>query len=253
MVRKLEGKTTIITGISNGIGRATAILFAQEGSNIIGADLDIEQGKIVTEILESKDINVIFVKADISNSEDVEVLFQKTREVPRVDILFNNVGIEVVKKLEETSEEEWNKAIDINLKSVFLCTSRVISEMRKAGGGVIINNSSAAGLVGSFSPVYSATKGAIISLTKSLAVELAPDNIRVNCICPGAIETPMLHRVIEKQGDPEIIRKKRLKNYPLGRFGTPDEIASTVLFLASEESSFITGTAIVIDGGFTSH
>ena len=157
-----------------------------------------------------------------------------------------------MKKLEDTTEEEWEKTIKVNLKSVFLCSKDIIPEMRKIGGGVIINNSSAAALVGSFSPVYSASKGGTVALTKSLAVELAPDNIRVNCICPGAIETPMLQRVIEKQGDPEFIRKTRINSYPMGRFGTPEEVAQTALFLASNDSSFITGGVFVVDGGFTS-
>ena len=124
--------------------------------------------------------------------------------------------------------------------------------MKKKGKGAIINNSSVAGLVGSFSPAYSATKGGIIALTKALAADFGPDNIRVNCICPGAIETPMLERVMEKQGNPSDVRDRRLKNYPLGRFGYPDEVAQTALFLASEESTFVTGATIVVDGGFTS-
>ena len=123
--------------------------------------------------------------------------------------------------------------------------------MKEKGTGVIINNSSVAGLVGSFSPAYSAAKGGIIALTKALAVDFGPDNIRVNCICPGAIETPMLERVIEFQGDPSAVRDRRLKNYPLGRFGSPYEVAQTALFLASDDSSFVTGATIAVDGGFT--
>jgi NAD(P)-dependent dehydrogenase (short-subunit alcohol dehydrogenase family) len=251
-MKKLEGKTAIITGVSHGIGRATAILFAQEGANIVGADIDSGQGKTVIKTLEDLGSNAIFVKTDISISKDVEGLVEKARDFKRIDVLFNNAGIEVVKKLEETSEEEWNRTINVNLKSVFLCTKYVIPEMRKTGGGVIINNSSTAALVGSFSPVYSASKGGIVAITKALAVELAPDNIRVNCICPGAIETPMLQRVIEKQGDPKLVRNRRMANYPLGRFGEPEEVAQTVLFLASDESSFVTGTIIEVDGGFVS-
>ncbi|MHA2055527.1 MAG: SDR family NAD(P)-dependent oxidoreductase [Candidatus Hodarchaeales archaeon] len=251
-MKKLDGKTAIITGISSGIGRATAILFAKNGANIVGSDIDAEGGKIVIETIEGLGGNSIFVKSDISISEEVKHLVKRAHEFKEIDILFNNAGIEVVKKLEDTLEEEWERTIDVNLKSVFLCTKYVIPEMRKNGGGVIINNSSAAALVGSFSPVYSASKGGIVSLTKSLAVELAPDNIRVNCVCPGAIETPMLQRVIEKQGDPKIVRDTRTNLYPLGRFGKPEEIAKTVLFLACDDSSFVTGGVFVVDGGFTS-
>jgi NAD(P)-dependent dehydrogenase (short-subunit alcohol dehydrogenase family) len=249
---RLSGKTAIITGISYGIGRSTAILFAKEGANIVGADIETAEGDHVIELIQGMGRRAMFVEADVSNSSDIEHLVNEVLKFSKIDILFNNAGIEVVKRLEDTSEEEWDKTLDVNLKSMFLCSKSVIPEMRKGGGGIIINVSSAAALVGSFSPVYSASKGGIVALTKSLAVELAPDNIRVNCICPGAIETPMLKRVIEKQGDPKIIREERMKNYPLGRFGTPEEIAQTALFLASSDSSFITGGVFIVDGGFTS-
>jgi NAD(P)-dependent dehydrogenase (short-subunit alcohol dehydrogenase family) len=250
-LKRLSGRTAIITGISYGIGSSTAILFAKEGANILGADIETEEGERIVNKINEFGGKAIFIEADVSNSNDIEFLLKKSLEFKKIDILFNNAGIEVVKRLEDTSEEEWDKTLDVNLKSMFLCSKMVIPEMRKTGGGVIINVSSAAALVGSFSPVYSASKGGVVALTKSLAVELAPENIRVNCICPGAIETPMLQRVIEKQGDPEIIRDKRLKNYPLGRFGTPEEIAQTALFLASNDSSYITGGVFTVDGGFT--
>jgi NAD(P)-dependent dehydrogenase (short-subunit alcohol dehydrogenase family) len=250
-VTKLEGKTAILTGISYGIGRSTAILFAQEGANIVGVDIDDDEGEKVIEYIKGLGRKALFIKADVSKFNDVQLIVDKALEFGRIDILFNNAGVEVVKKLEDTSEEEWDNTIDVNLKSVFLCTKFIIPVMREHGKGVIINNSSAAALVGSFSPVYSASKGGIVALTKSLAVELAPDNIRVNCICPGAIETPMLQRVIEKQGDPKIIRDTRTAAYPLGRFGLPEEIAKTALFLACDDSSFITGGVFVVDGGFT--
>ncbi|UCE12167.1 MAG: glucose 1-dehydrogenase [Candidatus Heimdallarchaeota archaeon] len=251
MIRRLDGKVIIITGIGSGIGRATARLFAQEGAKIIGADIDNEKGHEVVESIIQTGEEAIFVRADVSRAEDVKKLVEKAKTFDRIDILFNNAGIEVVKKLIDTTEEEWDKTIRINLKSVFLCCKYVIPEMIKGRGGVIINNASVAALVGSFSPTYSASKGGIVSLTKTLAVELAPNNIRVNCICPGAIETPMLHRVIEKQGDPKIIRQERTNQYPIGRFGKPEEVAQAVLYLASDESSFVTGTVITVDGGFT--
>lgn len=252
-MNKLQGKTAIITGISHGIGKATALLFAQEGANIIGADIDSIKGETVINTIKKTGTSSLFVKADISKTKDVQNLIQKTCDNFKVDILFNNAGIEVVKKLENTSEDEWDRTINVNLKSVFLCIKHIIPEMRKNGGGSIVNNSSTAALVGSFSPVYSASKGGILALTKALAVELAPDQIRVNCICPGAIETPMLQRVIEKQGDPKVIRTTRTAKYPLGRFGKPEEVAQTALFLASNDSSFITGSVFVVDGGFTSY
>jgi NAD(P)-dependent dehydrogenase (short-subunit alcohol dehydrogenase family) len=251
-MKKLEGKTVIITGISSGIGRVTAILFANEGANVVGADINSDEGFNVIETIRKSGGKAIFVKSDVSKLDDVKELVSRALEFKKIDVLFNNAGVEVVKKLEDTTEEEWDRTIDVNLKSAFLCSKFAIPEIRKTGGGVIINNSSAAALVGSFSPVYSASKGGIVALTKSLAVELAADNIRVNCICPGAIETPMLQRVIEKQGDPEFIRKTRINSYPMGRFGRPEEVAQTALFLACDTSSFVTGTAVVVDGGFVS-
>ncbi|MHA1966339.1 MAG: SDR family NAD(P)-dependent oxidoreductase, partial [Candidatus Hodarchaeales archaeon] len=149
---KLEGKTVIITGISFGIGRATAILFAKEGANIVGVDINSDEGIDVIEKIRTSGGNAIFVKSDVSKLEDVKELVRRALEFKKIDVLFNNAGVEVVKKLEDTTEEEWDRTIDVNLKSAFLCSKYVIPEMRKTGGGVIINNSSAAALVGSFSP-----------------------------------------------------------------------------------------------------
>lgn len=251
-MKRLEEKVVLITGIGSGIGRATAMIFTQEGARIVGADVNQEKGLEVIESIKSVGGEAIFVKADVSETSDVKRLVKKALVYDGIDVLFNNAGVELVKKLKDETEEEWDRTIKINLRSVFLCCKYAIPEMIKRGGGVIINNASVAGLVGSFSPAYSASKGAIIALTKTLAVELAPENIRINCICPGAIETPMLHRVLEKQGDPERIRGERIKSYPMGRFGKPEEVAQTALFLACDESSFMTGAVVVVDGGFTS-
>jgi NAD(P)-dependent dehydrogenase (short-subunit alcohol dehydrogenase family) len=249
---RLENKIVVITGVSAGIGRASALLFAEEGATVVGADIDEIQGGEVEAAIQEAGCMAHFVKADVSKQEDVANLFAKSNELGGVDVLFNNAGVEVVKSLQDTTEEEWDRSVSVNLKSVYLCIKHALPQMEKKGKGVIINNSSAAGLVGSFSPSYSAAKGGIISLTKALAVDLGPSNIRVNCFCPGAIETPMLQRVIEMQGDPKEVRERRLKNYPVGRFGTSEEVAYAALFLASDESSFITGAVLPVDGGFTS-
>jgi len=250
-VKRLEGKVVIITGVAAGIGRASANLFAKEGARIVGADIDEKGGKSITEKIQAFGGSMIFVKTDVSYESDIKALFEVVHEMGGVDVLFNNAGVEVAKGLLDTSEEDWNKSVNVNLKSVFLCCKYAIQQMKENGKGVIINNSSVAGLVGSFSPAYSAAKGGIIALTKALATDFGQYNIRVNCICPGAIETPMLERVIEYQGEPSEVRARRLKNYPLGRFGYPDEVAQTALFLASDESSFVNGASIVVDGGFT--
>jgi NAD(P)-dependent dehydrogenase (short-subunit alcohol dehydrogenase family) len=251
-LKRLKEKVVLITGIGSGIGRATAIIFAQEGAKVVGTDVNQEKGLEVIEAIKRAGGEAIFVKADVSETSDIKKLVEKALVYGGIDVLFNNAGVELVKKLRDTTEEDWDRIIKINLRSTFLCCKYVIPEMIKRGGGVIINNASVAGLVGSFSSVYSASKGAIIALTKTLAVELAPDNIRVNCICPGAIETPLLHRVLKKQGDPKQIRAERIKSYPIGRFGRPEEVAQTALFLACDESSFMTGAVVVVDGGFTS-
>jgi NAD(P)-dependent dehydrogenase (short-subunit alcohol dehydrogenase family) len=189
---RLENKIVVITGVSAGIGRASALLFAEEGATVVGADIDEIQGGEVEAAIQEAGCMAHFVKADVSKQEDVANLFAKSNELGGVDVLFNNAGVEVVKSLQDTTEEEWDRSVSVNLKSVYLCIKHALPQMEKKGKGVIINNSSAAGLVGSFSPSYSAAKGGIISLTKALAVDLGPSNIRVNCFCPGAIETPLL-------------------------------------------------------------
>ncbi|MFX0107421.1 MAG: SDR family NAD(P)-dependent oxidoreductase [Candidatus Hodarchaeota archaeon] len=249
---KLKDKVALITGVGEGIGEATAMLFAEEGANLVCVDINKKTGKKVVESIQEMGGSAVFVKADVSKVSDIKSAIEVTREKGGLDVLFNNAGIEVAKGILETTEEEWNHSVDVNLKSVFMFCKLAIPEMETKGGGSIINNSSAAGLVGSFSPAYSAAKGGIIALTKALAVDFGPKNIRVNCICPGAIETPMLQRVIQRQGDPTEVRERRTANYPLGRFGSAEEVANTALFLASDDSSFITGAVIVVDGGFTS-
>jgi NAD(P)-dependent dehydrogenase (short-subunit alcohol dehydrogenase family) len=250
-LKRLDGKVVLITGVAAGIGRATANLFAKEGARIVGADLDEEGGKSITEKVQAFGGSMTFVKTDVSYEPDIKALFEITQNMGGVDVLFNNAGIETAKGILETTEEDWEQCVNVNLKSVFLASKYALQQMKGKGKGVIINNSSTAGLVGSFSPAYSAAKGGIITLTKALAVDFGQFNIRVNCICPGAIETPMLERVIESQGNPTEVRARISKDYPLGRFGYPDEVAQIALFLASDDSTFVTGATIVVDGGFT--
>jgi NAD(P)-dependent dehydrogenase (short-subunit alcohol dehydrogenase family) len=250
-MKRLDGKIVVITGVAAGIGRAAAQLFAKEGARIVGADINEEGGRSTMTSIKKSGGSMTFVKADVSNASDIEALFEVTRDLGGIDVLFNNAGIEAAKGLLETTEEDWRRCIDVNLKSVFFCCKHAIEQMKTKGNGVIISTSSVAGIVGSFSPAYSAAKGGIIALTIALAADFGQYNIRVNCICPGAIETPMLERVMKYQGDPSEVRARRLKSYPLGRFGQPDEVAQAALFLASDDSAFVTGATIVVDGGFT--
>lgn len=250
-MKRLEGKVVVITGVASGIGRATANLFVKEGARIVGADIDEDGGRSIATKIQAFGGSMIFIKTDVSYENDIKALFETARELGGVDVLFNNAGVEITKGLLETSEEDWDQCMNVNLKSVFLSCKYGIQQMRGKGSGVIINNSSVAGLVGSFSPAYSAAKGGIIALTKALATDFGQYNIRVNCICPGAIETPMLERMLESKGNSSDVRAERTKQYPLARFGYPDEVAQTALFLASTDSTFVTGATIVVDGGFT--
>ncbi len=251
-MKRLDGKIAIITGIGSGIGKSTALLFGKEGATVVGADIDQQAGLKVINEIEKDGGSGIFIQTDVSKALEVDVLVQNAISLGRIDVLVNNAGIEVVKSITDTTEEEWDKTIDTNLKSVFLTCQKTIPTMHKQKSGVIINNASVAAIVGSFSAVYSASKGGIVSLTKALAVDLGPSNIRVNCVLPGAIETPMLDRVNKKLGDEKKIREERIKSYPIGRFGNPEEVAKTILFLASDDASFITGASVVVDGGFSS-
>jgi len=251
-LKRLEGKIAIVTGVAAGIGRASAELFARNGAHVIGGDIDEKEGVSLEDSIRKSGGIMTYLNSDVSKIPELSKLFEIAEGLGGVDVLFNNAGVEVAKGLLETSEDDWERNVNVNLKSVFFSCKLAIQQMKNKGRGVIINNSSVAGLVGSFSPAYSAAKGGIIALTKALAADFGQFNIRVNCICPGAIETPMLDRVIEFQGDPPEVRTMRQKNYPMGRFGTPDEIAQTALFLASDDSSFVTGATIVVDGGFTS-
>jgi NAD(P)-dependent dehydrogenase (short-subunit alcohol dehydrogenase family) len=247
----LEGKIAIITGVAAGIGRSSAELFAKNGAHIIGADIDEKEGASLEDSIRESGGIMTYLNTDVSNLSDLVKLFEFAEGLGGVDVLFNNAGIEIAKGVLDTTEEDWDRNVNVNLKSVFFSCKLAIQQMKSKGRGVIINNSSVAGLVGSFSPAYSAAKGGIIALTKALAADFGQYNIRVNCICPGAIETPMLARVIDFQGDPEEVRQQRMSNYPLGRFGNPEEVAQTALFLASDDSSFVTGATIIVDGGFT--
>jgi len=245
---RLENKIAIITGAGSGIGRATALLFAKEGAKVVVADWSEEGGKETVKEIENQGGEGIFVKTDVSKKEDVEKMKNECLEkFDRIDILVNNAGILKFSAFHETREEDWDKVIDVNLKSVFLCSKAVIPEMLKRGKGKIINTASIAGLVG-FDKIgpYCASKGGMIALTREMALEYAPKKINVNCIAPGVMKTAMTKDMLADPQTKEFLEQNTL--YP--RLGKPEDIAQAAIYLASDESDFVNGEILVVDGGW---
>jgi len=244
---RLKGKVVLITGAGSGIGRATATLFAEEGAKIVVVDCNPEAGNETVKFIVDKGGEAIFVQTDVSKAADVENAIKLTiQKYEKIDILLNNAGIVDLRgTVTSTKEEDWDRVIDVNLKGAFLCAKYVIPQMIRNGGGVIINTGSTVGLVGyrNFS-AYCASKGGLIVLTKAMALDYAPNNIRINCICPGVISTPKAMRDIK---DMEAV----IQSNPLGRIGKPEEVGYAALYLASDESRFVTGAILAVDGGFT--
>ncbi|HLA19687.1 MAG TPA: glucose 1-dehydrogenase [Dehalococcoidia bacterium] len=247
---KLEGKVAIVTGAASGIGRASALLFAEEGARVVVADWDAAKGEEVAREVKGKGGEAKFVKVDVSRAEDVQVMVTTAVEsYGRLDVLFNNAGVEGEQApTADCTLENFDRVIAINLRGVFLGMKYGIAAMLKTGGGSIINNASVAGLVGFTGiPAYSASKGGVIQLTKTAALEYAKEHVRVNAICPGVIWTPMVERFTSAG---EEVRRALEAMEPVGRFGTAEEVARLAVFLASEDSSFCTGAPFVVDGGF---
>jgi len=247
---RLGDKVAIVTGAGSGIGRATANLFAKEGARVVVADIESNLGKETVEGISKNGGTAVQVVADVSKADEVRAMIKACiTSFGKLDVLFNNAGIEGPGGLLwEMKEDDWNRVIDVNLKSVFLGCKYAIPYMKRTKGS-IVNTASELGLVGSTSrPAYSASKGGIIALTRSLALQCAPYGIRVNCICPGATETPLLVRFV---GEKERRLREVEREIPLRRLGKPIDIAYAALYLASEESSFVTGSVLVVDGGST--
>lgn len=250
-MKRMRDKVALITGGNSGIGRATALLFAKEGAKVAVAARREEEGERVVREVREAGGEAIFVKTDVSKAEDCENAVVRTvLAFGKLDIAFNNAGVESYgKTVVETDEATWDLVLDVNLKGIFLSMKYEIPAMLRAGGGSIVNMSSVYGLVGSpfgTSP-YNASKHGVIGLTKSAALEFAKQNIRVNAVCPAVVVTDMVGRWLEETGVDEHLKPL----HPIGRFGVPDETAEAVLFLASSASSFITGSAIPVDGGYS--
>ncbi|MEM4259288.1 MAG: glucose 1-dehydrogenase [Candidatus Pacearchaeota archaeon] len=253
LTMRLQNKVAVITGGNSGIGKATALLFAREGARVVIGARDAEAGRIVVDEIKKTGGKAVFVKTDVSKETEVKNLVDfAVKLFGKIDIMFNNAGIELTKPVTETTSEELDNVLNVNLKGVFYGCKHVIPHMMKNGGGSIINSASVAGIIGSPNlAAYSASKGGVVSLTKEIAIDYSKNNIRVNCICPGAIDTPMVRRFVERSPYPEKVLEDLARMHPLGRIGKPEEIANAVLFLASDESSFITGHALIIDGGLS--
>ena len=246
---RLEGKVALISGGARGMGAVEAKLFVQEGAKVVFGDIREEDGqKLEAEIAESGG-EAVFTKLDVTNSDDWQSAVDlAVSRFGKLDILVNNAGIYDRATVEDTTEEMWDRVLDINAKGVFLGCKSAIGAMRDAGGGSIVNISSTAGLMGStVSSAYNASKGAVRLLTKATAVQYGPEKIRANSVHPGPIDTEMVKQVFLD----ESLKEERLSAIPTGRFGRPEEVANCVLFLASDEASYVTGSELVVDGGWT--
>ncbi len=250
MTTGLEGKVGLVTGGTSGIGRDTAILFAKAGVKVVVAGRREPEGQETIELVRAAGGDGLFVKTDVSKAVEVEGLIQKAvAKFGRLDVAFNNAGIEGVWiPIVNQSEKDWDRTIDINLKGVWLCLKYEIRQMLKQGsGGAIVNMASISGLMGSAgAAAYNASKHGVMGLTKTAALETARNGIRINAVCPGAIETPMAERLF---GAPEVY-KNVLSYHPIGRFGRPEEVAEAVVWMCSDHASFMTGQSLVLDGGF---
>jgi len=244
-----EGKVALVTGASSGIGKATAEAFAREGARVVVSDVEVTAGRELVAAIEATGGTATFVECDVSSAAEVENMVSHVRSAyGRLDCAFNNAGIEGdMANTVDCSEENWDRTLAVNLKGVWLCMKHEIPVMLEDAGGAIVNCASVAGLVGFRNlPAYCASKGGIVELTRATALEYADQGIRVDAICPGVIRTPMVERVTA--GDPEIEAEFTALE-PLGRMGTPEEIADAVLWLCSDGASFVTGHALVADGG----
>lgn len=246
----LTGKIAIVTGGSSGIGEAIVRLFVAQGATVVVADWNEKNAALLVEDLLAFGANVIAIKTDVSKEADVKQLIQETKwQFGQIDIVVNNAGVILPKYLEDVQEDEWNHLFNINLKSVYFMIKHSIEELKKTQG-TIVNMASLNGLIGQKkNPVYAATKGGIIALTKSLALDYASWGVRVNCICPAGVSTPLLADWVEQQVDPAATTQSLNDMHALARPATVEGIAQAALFLASQSSSFMTGVALPVDGG----
>lgn len=244
---RLKDKVAIVTGGSSGIGEYTVREMVNEGARVLIADVNDEAGEKLASELNTKQKNAIYQHVDVSNEKDIIKMVETAEnEFGKLDIIFSNAGIGDMSPTTELTYEDWRKVISVNLDGVFLSAKHAIKAIKKTGGGSIINCSSILGNVGQAdTAAYTAAKGGVTNMTRALAVEYAKDNIRVNAVCPGYVETPILNNL-----QPEM-KKALVSLHPIGRLGRPEEIAKAVVFLASDDASFVTGINMLVDGGYT--
>ncbi|WP_088034166.1 SDR family NAD(P)-dependent oxidoreductase [Evansella clarkii] len=244
---RLEGKVAVITGGASGIGEYTARAMVEEGAKVVVSDMNDDLGNTLVEDLNTNGQNAVYVHADVTSEADAEKMINTAvTEFGKIDILFNNAGIGALRASEDLPLDEWRKVISVNLDGVFLTAKHAIKAMQKNGGGNIVNNASILGHVGQAqTAAYTAAKGGVVNMTRALAVEYAQQNIRVNAVCPGYIETPLLSQLDED------MKNHLVSLHPIGRLGRPEEVAKAVVFLASNDASFVTGANLLVDGGYT--
>jgi NAD(P)-dependent dehydrogenase (short-subunit alcohol dehydrogenase family) len=248
---KLKDRVAIITGAASGIGRAAAIALAREGARVAVVDRNEKEGNATAATIQAEGHDAVYSRVDVAREAEVAQMVEETAALwGRIDILFNNAGVLLVKPIEQMSEEEWDRVLAVNLKAAFFTTKHVVPHMRRGGKGAILNTGSIASFTGQVgTPAYSASKGAIALLTKSLALDLGRDHIRVNCICPGITDTPMLREHLGHGDEGEGRIRARLARVPTGQILSPEDVARAAVYLVSDDSEGITGILHVIDGG----
>jgi NAD(P)-dependent dehydrogenase (short-subunit alcohol dehydrogenase family) len=249
---RLAGKVAVITGAGSGIGAAMAVLFAREGAAVVAADFDAAAAQETAEQIAAAGGGALALQVDVADAAGVERMVTRTVEqLGRLDILCNNAGIGVAAVCHETSESDWDRTMAVDLKGVFLGCKYAIPHMLAQGGGVICNTSSAAGQVGVLNrAAYCAAKAGVLGLTKSIAIDYAERGIRCNALVPATVDSPWIGKILSQQSDPERERQRMEARQPIGRMGRPEEIAAAALYLCSDDAAFVTGTGLVIDGGF---